>query len=58
MNILIKLTCLVGLVIAPMLTSGGHTAEDDMKVEVIEVPAMELHVDTTVGTITPLEEAQ
>jgi K(+)-stimulated pyrophosphate-energized sodium pump len=58
MNILIKLTCLVGLVIAPMLTSGGHTAEDDMKVEVIEVPAIELHVDTTVGTITPVEEAQ
>jgi K(+)-stimulated pyrophosphate-energized sodium pump len=58
MNILIKLTCLVGLVIAPMLTSGGHTTSDDMKVEVIEVPALELHVDTTVGTITPVEDAQ
>lgn len=35
MNILIKLTCLVGLVIAPIL--GGHAAGNDHAEEVIEV---------------------
>ena len=36
MNILIKLTCLIGLVIAPIL--GGHSAETDIdEVETIEV---------------------
>ena len=39
MNILIKLTCLIGLVIAPIL--GGHTAEDSLDMSAshaIEVP--------------------
>ena len=35
MNILIKLTCLVGLVIAPIL--GGHTSETETHADVIEV---------------------
>ena len=34
MNILIKLTCLVGLVIAPIL--GGHTATENVKKEKVE----------------------
>ena len=40
MNILIKLTCLVGLVIAPIL--GGHDAPEadvDAKAQKVEVPA-------------------
>lgn len=40
MNILIKLTCLVGLVIAPIL--GGHGSEDKVHADLIEV-----HVDGT-----------
>ncbi len=44
MNILIKLTCLIGLVIAPIL--GGHTADhatkEDTKKEIIleEAPSI------------------
>ena len=37
MNILIKLTCLIGLVIAPIL--GGHSAEANIPKETIEVTA-------------------
>ena len=37
MNILIKLTCLIGLVIAPIL--GGHSAEANLRKETIEVTA-------------------
>jgi K(+)-stimulated pyrophosphate-energized sodium pump len=37
MNILIKLTCLIGLVIAPIL--GGHSAEANLHKETIEVTA-------------------
>jgi K(+)-stimulated pyrophosphate-energized sodium pump len=37
MNILIKLTCLIGLVIAPIL--GGHSAEANLHKQTIEVTA-------------------
>jgi K(+)-stimulated pyrophosphate-energized sodium pump len=30
MNILIKLTCLIGLVMAPILGSGSHTIADNV----------------------------
>tara|TARA_R110000822_G_scaffold176662_1_gene316457 strand:- start:249624 stop:251813 length:2190 start_codon:yes stop_codon:yes gene_type:complete len=46
MNILIKLTCLVGLVIAPLLGAGHSESTDDSKAEVkeiiIEAPAVEI----------------
>ncbi|KYG84922.1 sodium-translocating pyrophosphatase [Roseivirga seohaensis] len=46
MNILIKLTCLVGLVIAPLLGAGHSESADDTKAEVkeiiIEEPAVEI----------------
>ena len=46
MNILIKLTCLVGLVIAPLLGAGHSESADDAKAEVkeiiIEEPAVEI----------------
>jgi len=46
MNILIKLTCLVGLVIAPLLGAGHSESNDDSKAEVkeiiIETPAVEI----------------
>ncbi|KYG80525.1 K(+)-stimulated pyrophosphate-energized sodium pump [Roseivirga ehrenbergii] len=46
MNILIKLTCLVGLVIAPLLGAGHSESADDTKAEVkeiiIEAPAVEI----------------
>ncbi|PIQ47222.1 MAG: sodium-translocating pyrophosphatase [Cytophagales bacterium CG12_big_fil_rev_8_21_14_0_65_40_12] len=58
MNILIKLTCLVGLVIAPLLNSNHAKTEDDMKVEVIEVPATKVQAEVTIGEIKPLEDAQ
>ena len=35
MNILIKLTCLIGLVVAPIL--GGHSTDEVLKTEVIEI---------------------
>tara|TARA_A100000171_G_scaffold6203_1_gene4833 strand:- start:17813 stop:20056 length:2244 start_codon:yes stop_codon:yes gene_type:complete len=46
MNILIKLTCLVGLVIAPLLGAGHSESTNDSKAEVkeiiIEAPAVEI----------------
>lgn len=52
MNILIKLTCLVGLVIAPILGemygTGGHA--DDRHVD--NTPATEIHVDEAEQVIT------
>jgi K(+)-stimulated pyrophosphate-energized sodium pump len=54
MNILIKLTCLIGLVVAPIL--GGHTAEghatikENDKVEVISTEAIELATATITTT--------
>jgi len=46
MNILIKLTCLIGLVIAPLLVAGHGESNDDSKAEVkeiiIEAPAVEI----------------
>jgi len=38
MNILIKLTCLIGLVLAPIL--GGHTSEEKAEVKVVETVAV------------------
>ncbi|WP_323757613.1 sodium-translocating pyrophosphatase [Roseivirga sp.] len=46
MNILIKLTCLIGLVIAPLLVAGHGESNDDSKAEVkeiiIDAPAVEI----------------
>ena len=51
MNILIKLTCLVGLVIAPIL--GGHTADAN----IIPPEAAELQQSETIETVeTPVAE--
>lgn len=44
MNILIKLTCLVGLVIAPIL--GGHTATEEATVKKTEVKQIEIEKST------------
>ena len=47
MNILIKLTCLIGLVIAPIL--GGHSAEANLHKQTIEVTAnMTVNVDSNI----------
>ena len=43
MNILIKLTCLIGLVIAPIF--GGHGAEANRHPETIEVSASYIEAD-------------
>ena len=43
MNILIKLTCLIGLVIAPIL--GGHTLEDTQE-KIVEVEVVNTHDDS------------
>ncbi|MCB9195360.1 MAG: sodium-translocating pyrophosphatase [Flavobacteriales bacterium] len=45
MNILIKLTCLVGLVIAPLL-GGGHATESHAAPVIEEAPATETEVTT------------
>ena len=51
MNILIKLTCLIGLVIAPIL--GGHTATSHASVNTIENHSIALNAtDNTEKTIT------
>ena len=50
MNILIKLTCLVGLVIAPIL--GGHTADAN----IIPPEAAELQESETIEVETPVVE--
>jgi K(+)-stimulated pyrophosphate-energized sodium pump len=60
MNILIKLTCLVGLVIAPIL--GGHTGEahatsEDVDKNVIQVNAQETQeADVALNIVTMKEE--
>jgi hypothetical protein len=41
-----------------MLTSSGHSTEEDMKVEVIEVPATKVQAEVTIEEIKPLENAQ
>ncbi|WP_040281251.1 sodium-translocating pyrophosphatase [Psychroserpens damuponensis] len=48
MNILIKLTCLIGLVIAPIL--GGHTSETGLA-------TTEVEVETVIGTSTDIAQA-
>ncbi|MCE7990473.1 MAG: sodium-translocating pyrophosphatase [Roseivirga sp.] len=53
MNILIKLTCLVGLVIAPILGGGHGETPDDKKVENIK----EITVDPIEEAITELPKA-
>ncbi len=53
MNILIKLTCLVGLVIAPVL--GGHTADDS---ELGNTTVKEVMVVSEDGTTTTLTDEQ
>jgi K(+)-stimulated pyrophosphate-energized sodium pump len=58
MNILIKLTCLVALVIAPLLGTAHSTTEEEMKVETIEAPTMELHIETAEEAITPVTKVQ
>lgn len=50
MNILIKLTCLVGLVIAPIL--GGHTGESDANDRTVMNDAHEIVVDAAEEAIT------
>jgi K(+)-stimulated pyrophosphate-energized sodium pump len=51
MNILIKLTCLIGLVIAPIL--GGHTTEEGMANNDVEIEmTMESSKNLAQGTIT------
>ena len=50
MNILIKLTCLIGLVVAPIL--GGHTSEDHSTTNNIE-KSISIDLD---DEINPLEE--
>lgn len=55
MNILIKLTCLIGLVIAPIL--GGHTTESEEVQEIIEEEVMILKVDENGNYIYDLGEA-
>ncbi|WP_298892358.1 sodium-translocating pyrophosphatase [uncultured Psychroserpens sp.] len=51
MNILIKLTCLIGLVIAPIL--GGHTSEEGLANAEIEVErTMDVSHDLAEATIT------
>ena len=52
MNILIKLTCLIGLVIAPIL-GGGHDTPEDNTV-MMEEPVQEIIVDEVADTITPV----
>ncbi len=56
MNILIKLTCLVGLVIAPILGemygTGGHEEDRHVNVE----PVIELHVDSADELITEVDK--
>ncbi|MEZ4795585.1 MAG: sodium-translocating pyrophosphatase [Flavobacteriaceae bacterium] len=49
MNILIKLTCLVGLVIAPIL--GGHGSESEMSLneEIVKKEMVEINDDGTTG---------
>jgi K(+)-stimulated pyrophosphate-energized sodium pump len=47
MNILIKLTCLIGLVIAPIL--GGHTAEAATTTMMTEEVSKEVSVEMTAG---------
>ena len=58
MNILIKLTCLVGLVLAPILgstSSNEHTGSKEMHKEIkVEVHAE--HSDVATGTITIISE--
>ncbi|GAB1308514.1 sodium-translocating pyrophosphatase [Urechidicola sp. KH5] len=57
MNILIKLTCLVGLVIAPIL--GGHSMEEHTAHEVEKEVKVEVHADQNEvlkGTITIISE--
>lgn len=53
MNILIKLTCLVGLVIAPILGGGHGETPDDRKVEDVK----EITVDPIEEAITELPKA-
>jgi K(+)-stimulated pyrophosphate-energized sodium pump len=50
MNILIKLTCLIGLVIAPIL-GGGHTVEEGMaeNVEMTKMETVKINDDGTLG---------
>ena len=60
MNILIKLTCLIGLVIAPILGGGHHSEnssiEDVTPVEItIEAVATEAVVEATTLVITSEE---
>ena len=47
MNILIKLTCLIGLVIAPLLVAGHSESDDDSRVEVKEIIIEEPTVEIT-----------
>ncbi|MDX5428825.1 MAG: sodium-translocating pyrophosphatase [Bacteroidota bacterium] len=54
MNILIKLTCLVGLVIAPILSDGGHHSDDNASTgtSAMSAGAMDL-VDHEVMVVLP-----
>lgn len=54
MNILIKLTCLVGLVIAPIL--GGHGAEGDEANHSVQNDATEIVVDEAEEAITEIAD--
>ncbi len=56
MNILIKLTCLIGLVIAPILGDvwGTGSHNEDLKVDIDETK--ELHLDEVEEMITEVKE--
>ena len=66
MNILIKLTCLIGLVMAPILGSGSHTVTDKVvatEINFKEVSIEKSNVDEKVNatvktTINGKEETQ
>ncbi len=57
MNILIKLTCLVGLVIAPIL--GGHTSDHSAmaQTQVKEEMSKEVRIEMTAGDENPMAKA-
>jgi K(+)-stimulated pyrophosphate-energized sodium pump len=56
MNILIKLTCLIGLVMAPILGNGSHTISDNVMMH--EEVSKQIMIEkssvngTVVGTVT------
>jgi K(+)-stimulated pyrophosphate-energized sodium pump len=56
MNILIKLTCLIGLVIAPIL--GGHAAEEYATKEINKEISLEVKVETSKDETTKIVQME